>query len=145
MKCVYNNIVVIFFHILRRSGTTTAAGQGCTTIELRGWIQSGERSYSDIIRMKCGDVNMKLDDVKSINEIWEEAKKGGLITLDNVLRYEYMFESGERVAFTWELSQFIENDPDIDALFATNFNNNISNIKAAHAKGHVCLIPNPHI
>ena len=88
---------------------------------------------------------MKLDDVKSIKEIWKEAEKGGLKCRNDDTQYEYSFEGGERVAFTFKLSVFIESDPKYFDYYATNFYNYISGIKAAHAKGHIFLFTDPQI
>ena len=86
---------------------------------------------------------MKLDEVTSIMQIWEEAKKNEIIHDDNEATYEYKFDGGERVAFSWELSLYIENKPDLSSRYATNKDLYIDYIRESHANGHIFLFTLP--
>lgn len=86
---------------------------------------------------------MTLDEVTSIKKIWEAAKSGGIIHRGNDTLYEYIFDGGERVAFSFELSLSIESDSDMDSYYAINKDLYIDYIKTSNAKGHVFLFTHP--
>ncbi|MDD4095920.1 MAG: hypothetical protein PHP22_06740 [Oscillospiraceae bacterium] len=90
---------------------------------------------------------MRLDEVTSIMQIWEAAKKNGKILSGKDGRaYEYKFESGELVAFSLDFSFLIENNTEsFKDYYVTNFHLYIESIKEAHSKepAHGFVFTNP--
>lgn len=79
---------------------------------------------------------MKLDEVTSIMQIWETAKKEGRKIFKNKMPlYGYRFKSGELVIFDLVVEAFIEDDPDFNDYYVKNFDQIINDIKEKHSKG----------
>ena len=78
---------------------------------------------------------MRLDEVTSIMQIWEEAKKEGEKTYKNGPQYGYIFDDGERVAFDLVVEAFIEDDLAFQDYYDKKIDQIKKDIKEKHSKG----------
>ena len=79
---------------------------------------------------------MRLDEVTSIMQIWEAAKKEGQKIFQNKMPlYGYRFKGGELVIFDLVVESFIEDDPSFKDYYDKKTDQIKKDIKEKHSKG----------